>query len=502
MLRDLNPHQAEALKNADSEARRLEQRACAHCPGFPAFESGYLRDCHLVSHHHYDLCRLCRLIGPAIQVHLFTCSFKHAQKGDPTRMRSFSQVMVHTASQHPAQLCHLCGAHSPLLVSRSKVVAHLRNCHGVDSPFSCPNCANQPFSDIHTWLAHLTKVHKWSNNESLRPMKRKRTGKQSYKEEIMGEVNSICGLKNASHRHCHILSVLHLLAQARLPALSSDPPQSPNLHLQHSLCHLSQFFDQYSKGSSFFPHQIIQNPSSFGVDQFPDRPADLIRLFVNFLSQANSSVAFKTMLEWRFECDSCKRFTRTRLQDTILRIDATEAASFEEMLKKFLWKKKCICGALCTSEPLRKSTTGDFLFIDLDRSRRSSSCPAGEEELSLFPLRLLRRYNILGSTFKVFATINLNLDYAEGGHYFTNVFLGHEDELICVHEEDFDLHPASPSFDSTAMLVALRKEAGDEVMEDKDGSVEVSEGSSLPSPSPFFNIGQGDPFPFLGLDLR
>ena len=512
ILGDMNPHQAEALKNADSAARRLEQRACAHCTNSPTFDSGYLRDCHLLSHHHYDLCRLCRLIGPPIQVHLVTCSFKHAHKrvtqphfkDDVLALMPFSQVMVHTASQHPAQLCHLCGAYSPLFVSRSHVVAHLRNCHVVESPFSCPNCANQPFSDIHTWLAHLKKVHKWSNNESLRPMKRKRAGKPSCKEEVMGEVNPICGLINASHRHCHLLSVLHLLAQAGLPALPSDPPQSPNLQLQNPLHHLSQFFDQYSKGSSFFPHHIIQNPSSFGVDQFPDRPADLIRLFVKFFSQSGCSVAFKTMLEWRFECHMCKRFTRTRMQDTLLRINATEAASFEEMLDKFLTKRRCICGALCTSEPSTTSTGGDFLFIDLDRtsSKRSLSCPAGEEEVSLFPLRLLRRYNILGISYKVFATINLNLDYAEGGHYSTNVFLGEEDGLICVHEEDVDLQPASPSFDSTAILVALRKEADEEVRDDKDGSVEVSEGSSLPSPSPVFNIGQGDPFPCFGLSSR
>ena len=68
LLRNMNPHQAEALKNADSEARRRDQRGCVHCPNSPSFDSGYLRDCHLVSHHHYDLCRLCRLIGPAIQV--------------------------------------------------------------------------------------------------------------------------------------------------------------------------------------------------------------------------------------------------------------------------------------------------------------------------------------------------------------------------------------------------------------------------------------------------
>ena len=61
-------HQAEALKTAESEARRRDQRGCAHCSNAPPFANGYLRDCHLVSHHHYDLCQLCGLIGPAIEV--------------------------------------------------------------------------------------------------------------------------------------------------------------------------------------------------------------------------------------------------------------------------------------------------------------------------------------------------------------------------------------------------------------------------------------------------
>ena len=322
-------------------------------------------------------------------------------------------------------------------------------------------------------------------------MKRKRTGKQC-KEEAMDEVNPICGLKNSSHRHCHLLSVLHLLAQIKVPAQS---PLDTVFYSQQSPPHLGQFFDQYSKGASFFPHQIVQNPSSFGVDQFPDRPADLIRLFVNIFSQADSAVNFKTVLEWSFECHACNRFTRTRIQETLLRIDAREAASFEQMLGKFLAKRKCICGALCTSQPSMTSSGGDFLFFDLDRSSSKSSA-SWEEEVSLFPLRLQRSYNILGSIYKVFATINLNLDYAEGGHYSTNVFVGDEDELICVHEERFDLIAACPSFDSTTVVVALRKEANNEPLEEKDGSVEVGEESSLPSP-PFCNVGQGDLSPLL-----
>merc|ERR1712113_592484 len=55
-----------------------------------------------------------------------------------------------------------------------------------------------------------------------------------------------------------------------------------------------------------------------------------------------------------------------------------------------------------------------------------------------------------------------NLDYAEGGHYSTNVFVGDGDDLIRLHEEFVDLQAASFSFDSTTMVVALKKEVNDE----------------------------------------
>ena len=392
--------------------------------------------------------------------------------------------MAHTARQHPAQLCHLCGSQSPVFARRSHVAAHLRDSHGVETHFSCPNCPNQAFPDIHAWLTHLKNQHKLSNKEALRPVKRKRSPKQS-REAALSKLNPVCGLRNDSHRHCHILGVLHLLAQTSMPAILDNRP-APDSDLKHSLRHLWQFFDQYKRASApFFPHQIIQNPSSFGVDRFPDRPGDLIRLFVDCLlsKEADCEETFKTLLEWRFECQDCKRFTRTRTRECLLRIDAaTEAASFEEMLDKFLMRRRCICGATCISEPLTTSAGGDFLFIEVDRSSSKKSPPgSGKEELSLFPLKIVRtRYKILGSDYKVFATINLNLDYAEGGHYSTNVFVGDADELLSLHEDHSDLHTASPSFDSTAMVVALRKDQKDR------GPVETGEGSD-----PCSNLGQG-----------
>ena len=126
-----------------------------------------------------------------------------------------TQVMVHIVSRHPDQLCHLCGSQSPIFTGRyiqlsglrsdlkfrisvfvgsqflppgrSHVTTHLRNCHMVDSPFSCPNCGNRPFFDFSAWLEHLREEHKWSNNENLRPLKRKRVAKLS-KEEALSKV--------------------------------------------------------------------------------------------------------------------------------------------------------------------------------------------------------------------------------------------------------------------------------------------------------------------------
>ena len=276
---------------------------------------------------------------------------------------------------------------------------------------------------------------------------------------ILTKVNSISGLKNAFHRHCHLLSVLHLLAQTSLPTSLTT-----SLRLKDPLHHLHLFFEEYSKSSSFFPHLIIQSPSIFNVDDYPDSPADLIRLFVDLFEEVESTL--KTTLEWSFECSSCRRFTRTRIKESVLRIDARESDSFAEMLDKFFNSRTCICGEICAAELSSASTGGDFLFIDLNRTTSTTSTtstsPFLEQEVALFPLRLGRQYKIVNTLYKVFATINLNLDYAEGGHYSTNVFVGDGDELICLHEDNVDLQAASLSFDSTTMVVALKKEVNDE----------------------------------------
>ena len=405
-----------------------DQRVCIHCVHLPIFESGHERDRHLISNHHYDMCLVCRLVGPSLE------------------------VMVHVATHHPGQLCHLCGSQSPVFSCRGRVRAHLVHSHG-QTHYSCPNCQElQPFLDLELWLRHLESDHNCSG-ERLRPMNRKRSVKRCQTDG-RSELCTISGLRNDSHRDCHILSVLHLLAQTSLPSLllqsphvTSDPPE------------FHQFFQQYSLGSSFFPHWILRNPHSFGLTHFPDLPGDLLRLLLQSSSLASG---FRTVLEWRFDCYSCRRFVKTRLDDFLLRIQASESASFEQHLKRFLTTRLCSCGAEIRTEPTSKSS-GDFLFVEVDRSRSKQLMPNGGEEwqLQLYPLKLPKKCDLLGVCYTVFATINLNLDYAEGGHYTVNLLL-EQDEVVQVHEEQVKQVTAGPTFDSTTVLVAMRKEEKEE----------------------------------------
>ena len=411
----------EAERRAGPEQQRREQRACSHCPHFPVFESGYERDRHLVASHNYDTCRLCRLVGPSME------------------------VMVHIATRHQDKLCHLCGSQSPLFSSKGRVAAHLANSHGQTS-LTCPNC-DKSFTGLNTWLSHFHTEHNCSGG-GLRPMKRKRGVKAAENINIQEAVKTISGLRNDSHRDCHILSVLHLLSQTALPDLLRDCGDSSAL---------SQFFEQYAKGSIFFPHTLLHHPASFGVAEFPDLPGDLLHLF---LRSCPPAARFNTVIEWKFECPSCTRFAKTRFEDFLLRIKATESKSFEQHLNSFLTSRTCICGAACPSQP-NVRTTGAFLFVELDRSCSSQVAHNGSQEfeLSLYPLRLNRTYQVLGGSYAVFGTINLNLDYAEGGHYTVNLLLDN-DEVMQIHEENVERRVAGPALDSTAVVVALRREEG------------------------------------------
>ena len=425
-VRQAGRRQARSGQGQVVHQRLREQRACDHCPHLPIFQSGYERDRHLVTDHHYDVCRVCRLVGPGME------------------------MMVHVAVKHPAQLCHLCGSQSPFFTSRARVLGHMENNHGQPG-YTCPNCDNQLFTSLKLWLEHLQSVHSCSG-ENLRPLKRRRAVKGS-EQDLSCEIATISGLQNDAHIDCHILGVLHLLAQTNLPRLIGHPE-----NVTHISC-LQQFFSQYALGSSFFPHHILRNPATFGREMFPDLPGDLISLFLGSCPEAS---AYKTVIEWRFECPACRRFVKTRLEDFILQIKANEPGSFEQHLNTFLTTKKCSCGQLCKSEKNVK-TAGDYIFVELDRSKKSQETPGGgrEFEMTLFPLKLLRKYELIGSTYTVFATMNLNLDYAEGGHYTVNLLLG-SDEVMRIHEDSVERRTSGPTFDSTTVVVALRKEEEEE----------------------------------------
>lgn len=95
------------------------------------------------------------------------------------------------------------------------------------------------------------------------------------------------------------------------------------------------------------------------------------------------------------------------------------------------------------------------MFVEVDRSQDVEE-NSEEFEVSLYPLNLVSTYNILDQKYEIFATVNLNLDYTEGGHYTVNMFVG-EDEIISVHEDNIQRRSQGPTFDHGVILVLLRK---------------------------------------------
>jgi len=95
------------------------------------------------------------------------------------------------------------------------------------------------------------------------------------------------------------------------------------------------------------------------------------------------------------------------------------------------------------------------LFVEVDRSQDVEE-NSEESEVSLYPLNLVNTYNILDQQYELFATVNLNLDYTEGGHYTVNKFVG-EDEIIAIHEDNIQRRTLWPTFDHGVILVLLRK---------------------------------------------
>jgi len=417
-----------------------DPKSCPHCPEVPVFETGYERDRHLVSSHNYDTCKVCHLIGPSMS------------------------VMVHIATEHHHHLCYLCGSQSPVFAKEVKVKFHLRTSHQLppDSDFCCPNCDNLSLPDLPTFTKHFKQEHNWDPS-SLRPIKRKRNPVNSQENATENILNPISGLRNERHRDCHLFTVLHLLGQTTLPDILKTVDQHEDC-LSHPRCLLSGFFAEYEKSLSFFPYKIVENPASFvGDKSFPLTVIDLIRSLLHNTSTIpteggtmnNGEILedYKSILEWKFDCPKCNRFVNTRLKDFVLTIKAVDVASFESHLNTFLTQKPCSCGFICDTSPNVRHA-GDFIFVEIDRKKGVSL--NDEFQVSLYPLKLHKNYEIFGESYEVFATVNYNLDYAEGGHYVLNLPIGN-DEVMKIHEDSIEKLIIPAVFDSDAVIVALRK---------------------------------------------
>jgi len=422
-----------AKREEESIVRRMrDPKSCKHCEEFPIFDSGYERDKHLISSHNYDFCKICKLIGPAFD------------------------IMVHIAQHHQKQLCHLCGSQSPIFINPQKVKVHIEKNHGGSScpKYSCPNCDNLPLPDLESYVEHFRVKHNCTG-VGLRLLKRKRNlrNQENNQQAIL---NPISGLKNENHKSCYILSVLHLLAQTNLRHLLQKSEIHENCET-HGACILGNFLKQYQNCATFFPHKLIENPATFGVKQFSFVVAELIRLFLKSTvtdEQNCVSTAYRTILEWKFECASCHRFVKTRLEDFVLKIHANEPNSFESHLRDFLFNKTCSCGAVCKTDPSVKQA-GDFIFVEVDRSK-NQQMGSEECEMSLYSLKLFNSYKIFGETYQVFGTINLNLNCAEGGHYVCNILVG-GDEVVTIHEDSVERSTIWPAFDNDAIIIGLQK---------------------------------------------
>ena len=72
---------------------------------------------------------------------------------------------------------------------------------------------------------------------------------------------------------------------------------------------------------------------------------------------------FLTILEWKFECQSCQRFVKTRVEDFLLKIHANEPNSFEGHLNNFLQNQICSCQMATITQPQLKQGMNLFLSI-------------------------------------------------------------------------------------------------------------------------------------------
>ena len=72
---------------------------------------------------------------------------------------------------------------------------------------------------------------------------------------------------------------------------------------------------------------------------------------------------FITIIEWKFQCQTCQRFVRTRFEDFLLKINANEPNSFESHLKYFLQNKACSCKQRSSANPQLKQGRISFEIL-------------------------------------------------------------------------------------------------------------------------------------------
>jgi len=434
--------------------RKKHNNSCNYCPDFPIFSRGFDLDRHLISVHNHDFCKKCHMIGPAMK------------------------IRVHIVLNHPDSLCHLCGASSPIFPNISKVCLHLQHCHAKSSicpKYFCTNCSNVAFADVAGFVAHTETCHPAQGE--LRPMKSKATRLLDGDGDLfgLGVRNIICPLRNDSGQDCFLISVLHLFSQTSLPGLL--PKLDSHANCQNSSCLIANFFHKYlEQRERFFPHEIVENYVQFGVTCLPLQVGDLIRLFLTNLTSENThhlvtqtkaiQTSFRTALLWKFSCLRCKRFSVVRRKEFVLKVNGFDEASFEELLHQFLQVQSCRCGNKIEDVSPIVEEIPEYLLIEIDRS---ATVDCGVHELLLYPLQLKNSYKLLGNHFSLFATINYNLDYADGGHYTTLLIkdrykLGsapilniNEMEFTSIHETDIRFNATDQKFDTETLIVVLAR---------------------------------------------
>ena len=373
----------EKIKPSPTKSRK-NLNVCFLCTEKPAFENSVQFERHKISVHNYDYCKLCRLIGPIITVryHIIDC--------------------------HAKELCHICCSQSPLFKSQDLLKSHLTQSHPSEvGAFKCYDCdgENEDF-DKENFLKHLLKFH-LTKGDALKPMKKKRppvikvkdtppkddTAADFVIEKSDPFPKRVIGVKNESGEDCFAISVLHLLAQTEL----GEKVEVLEDHFgkcKDAKCLLSFFFQQYSnhKRKSVSLGHLAQNFSSFGVNELPVDVAEFLRGALENCASSNHKSndldikdSFQVRLQWKFECENCKRFMVMSMKDYVLKIPGSTPDSLKNLLQNFLYRKACgSCKSLNVVDP-NVLSAGKTLFVEVDRAK---SCGDDSKELILYSLRL------------------------------------------------------------------------------------------------------------------